>query len=471
MLVIVLIDIIVVVSLLAASRQRLEAALPLFCFYLVLLPHESRLVIPGLFDLTTERVAILTVLVLSLFRHGQRNKSAVPMRQLIYLHIGWAICSTLFSISVATSAKQLIGEVIEFYLLYYILFRTVSDVRTIYKSLYAMMMAMGLCCVFGTFEAYGSWSILSIFPSDLWITYGRSDPLYIEWGRGLRVRSTFPHPILFGDALAMSIPVALYLLSVWKQQWQRVALFLSLLLMFWGIYKTSSRGPWITAGISCALLFFIVANRVRKYLAVVAALALIVLVARPGIWQTIENLYESTQDASSPVGSSFEYRHALTDAIQHAVSVDTTRMVFGYGMGTFRERGLDIRFLGREQHWYTCDNNWAKFLYETGYGGLVIIGALLLSPLVFTIRNYKRLAGSQRHLSGVIFVVLVGFYLSLWSVAGYDWGQQGFMAWILISFSVVYPRLMLSDRKRHISRFPLQTASPISQQAASLQYS
>jgi hypothetical protein len=470
MLVIVLIDVIVVASLLVASRRSLEAALPLFCFYLVLLPHESRLVIPGLFDLTTERIAILTVLVLSLFRYGKRNKSSLPMRQMIYLHIAWAVCSTLFSISVATSAKQLIGEVIEFYLLYYILFKTVSDVRTIYKSLYAMTIAMAVCCVFGMFEAYGGWSILSIFPSNLWITYGRTDPLYIEWGRGLRVRSTFPHPILFGDALAMSIPMALYLLSVWKRRWQRLALFLSIILMFWGIYKTSSRGPWITTGVSGALLFFLVANRVRKYLAVVAVLAVAVLVMRPGILQTIENLYESTQDASSPVGSSFEYRHALTDAIQHAVSVNSTRMVFGYGMGTFRERGLDIRFLDRVQHWYTCDNNWAKFLYETGYGGLLIIALLLVSPLVMTLKSYKRLSGPQRHLSGVIFIGLVGFYLSLWSVAGYDWGQQGFMSWILISFSVIYPRIMLRDRKHQISRFPLESASAISQESPTLQY-
>jgi hypothetical protein len=140
-------------------------------------------------------------------------------------------------------------------------------------------------------------------------------------------------------------------------------------------------------------------------------------------------------------------------------------------MGTFRERGLDINFLDRVQHWYTCDNNWAKFLYETGYGGLLIIGVLLLSPLVMTLKSYKRLVGPQRHLSGVIFIVLVGFYLSLWSVAGYDWGQQGFMAWILISLSVVYPRIVLNDRRQYLSRLPLQTVSSISQEAASLQYS
>ena len=48
--------------------------------------------------------------------------------------------------------------------------------------------------------------------------------------------------------------------------------------MFWAIYKTSSRGPWIATGISCVLLFFLVRNRVRRYLTVIALLMVTVLV-------------------------------------------------------------------------------------------------------------------------------------------------------------------------------------------------
>ena len=65
---------------------------------------------------------------------------------------------------------------------------------------------------FGLLESYTFWSILNIFSSNLWIVYGGPGPLYVEWGRGLRIRSTFPHPILLGDAIAMSIPVTMYLI-------------------------------------------------------------------------------------------------------------------------------------------------------------------------------------------------------------------------------------------------------------------
>jgi O-Antigen ligase len=446
MILILIIDVVVVFSLVRANRRRLEDVLPTLCFWLVLLPIESKLVIPGLFDLSTSRVALVTVFCLFLSRRDQWNRDPIPLKHLMWLHILWAVCSTLYSLSVATSVKQLVSQVVEYYFLYYVILRTISDIRTVHKIVYAMMVAMSVCCIFATLEAYGSYSILRIFPSDLWITYnGGLDPLYTEFGRGLRVRSTFAHPILFGVALAMSIPLGLYLLSVWEGQRQRLMLWMTVVLMFWALYKTSSRGPWLAAIGSLVLLLFLVANRVRKYVMTMVILAVLVLVARPGIWQTIVDLYISSQDTATPVGASYEFRYALMNAIVNAVGKEPVRTVFGYGLGTFRELGLNISHMNVVQHWYTCDNNWGLFLYETGYGGLIIISALLLKALLMTLQSYWRLPRPEKYFSGVLFVSLAGFYFSLLSVAGYSWGQQGYMAWMLISLSVAYPTIVLRD--------------------------
>ena len=95
MALILLIDLIVVLSMLRAGRKRLENALPVFCFFLVLVPFESRLVIPGLFDLSTERVAVVTLLLMFLTRPGDRiRRSQIPFKNLMFLHLGWVICST-----------------------------------------------------------------------------------------------------------------------------------------------------------------------------------------------------------------------------------------------------------------------------------------------------------------------------------------------------------------------------------------
>ena len=193
------------------------------------------------------------------------------------------------------------------------------------------------------------------------------------------------------------------------------------------------------------MLFMLLNNRVRKYLAVVAILAVIVVVSRPGIWQTVTDLYTASTDASSPQGASYLFRDTLDKTVKAAVAVSPARMLLGYGLGTFREIGLDITFLGVTQRWYTCDDNWAAFLYETGYVGLLIIASLLFSPLWIAFRNYRILPRPENQLSGVLLISLLGFYFLLMSVAGYSWGQQGYLAWILISLVVCHSRIPRVD--------------------------
>jgi len=468
MLIIISLQFAVIVSMVLASRRGLENTLPVFAFWVVLMPLESRLVVPGIGDFNTMRVALLTLLILYLRNKGERTEKPIPLKSLMMLHVSWALLSTLYSLSVVTSIKQLVSQVVEYYLLYFLFIRIITRLETLYKVVYAMAIAMTVCSSFSLLEAYANWSILRIFPANLWITYnGGLDPLYIEWGRGLRVRSTFPHPILFGDALAMCIPLTLYLLSVWKVKWQRNVLWLSLALMFWAIYKTSSRGPWIATGLCSFLLFFLINSRIRKYLTVFAIAGLIVVVSRPGIQQTIEGLYDSTTDSASPVGASYLYRDALMQAIKLAVAHDTTRTLLGYGLGTFREIGLDITFLDVTQRWYTCDDNWAAFLYETGYVGLLIIGVLLASPLWIAFRSYRQLPKPENQLSGVLLIALLGFGFLLMSVAGYSWGQQGYMAWILISLVVCHSTLgeqkaapveVIDEETRGVEEYDLSVA-------------
>jgi len=426
-------------GLVRAGRTRVEQALPLFCFVVALMPIDARIAVPGLFDVSTERIALLTIAALFLSQPRRSLIKRMPLKYLIVLHLMWLTISTCYSLSVATSAKMMLAQGIEYYLMFYLFINSITEIRTVLRIMYALVGCLGLCCIFGLFEAYAKWSVMSLLPSNLLL----GAPLYIEAGRGLRIRATFPHPILFGDALAMTIPIALYLLSVCKKNGQRAMLWTITALQFWALYKTSSRGPWLTLALSIVLLWMLVKNRVRKYLIGFAVLTMIVLVARPGIRETISNLYDSTQESNSRLGSSYGYRHALIPAVTGALAKDSKRMWVGYGLGTFREIGLDITFLNITQRWHTCDDNWALFLYETGYAGLAIIALLLFKILWGALRSFWRMKRPDKNLMGTIVIGIAGFYFGLLSVAGYNWGQQGFMAWMLISLSVVYPKIVM----------------------------
>ena len=453
MLLTVFLQLMVIGTLVKTSRRRLEGALPWFCFFLVLMPLEAKVVIPGLFDVNTMRVSLLTLLCLYWKKRKRLNREPIPFRGMMFVHIAWAVLSCMYSLAVTTSFKQLLAQLLEFYLMYYLLVRIISSVTTIHKMLYAMMMAIAICCVLGLFEPYANWSVLRIFPSQNWITYnGGLDPLYSELGRGIRVRSTFPHPILFGDALAMSIPLALYLISIWPKGRQRSFLWVSLILMFWAIYKTESRGPWLATAMCSLMLFLMVKKRVRRYLIILAALSGIAVLSRPGILDTINALYQATTDPTQPVGTSYLYRHTLSVAIREAVVASPTRALLGYGLGTFRQLGLQITFLDQTRLWYTCDDNWSLFLYETGYVGLILIGALLFSAALYALRTRWMFRGGEGAMSGVFFVCLAGFYFLMLSVAAYSWGQQGYMSWILISLAVSHRRMLLRERALEANR-------------------
>lgn len=446
---ILFIDFVVVMVLVTVYKHRgLEAVLPYFVFIITLMPDECRVNLGGLFDLYTRRLALIVLAILFYSARGRGPIRAFPLKNLMYLHAGWALASTLFSIVVTTSAKQLLAQVLEYYLLYYIILKTVSSTRTISRIAFAMVAAMTVCCVFGLLEIYAQWSVLSIFPAELQLTYGN---IYAELlDRGIRARSTFPHPIHFGGALAMVIPLAFYLVTTSDRSWsQKAFLNLSLVLMFWNLYKTSSRGPWIAAAAAMVMLTVAAEAKIRNRIVAVAVLAGIVLIVRPGVAETLVNMWQATFDPASRMGSSFQYRPILFETVRQTVSEDPVRAIFGFGLGSFREKGLVLVMPGIETHrWYTCDSSWILFWYETGYVGLAILTTLLLRPAVMALRSFRKLPRSDRYFVLVLLSSMVSFYVVMISVASYGWGQNGLMLWAVVALSVAYAILKKDQLRR-----------------------
>jgi hypothetical protein len=449
MFLILLIDFVVVVVLVTVyKRKGLEAVLPYFVFIITLVPDECRINLNGLFDLYTRRLALVVLAILFFTASRKGPIRAFPLKHLMILHFGWAIASTAVSIVVTTSAKLMLAQVLEYYLLYYILLKSVSSVRTISKIAFAMVAAMTVCCIFGLLEIYAQWSVLSIFPAELQLGYGN---IYSElFDRGIRARSTFPHPIHFGGALAMVIPLAFYLVTSKPKGWfAKVFLNVSLLLMFWNLYKTSSRGPWIAAIFAMVILTLAAESKIRNRIAMVAVLAGAVLVIRPGVAETLVNMFQATFDPASRMGSSFQYRPILFDTVSRTLNENPIRAIFGFGLGSFREKGLVLEMPGIEAHrWYTCDSSFILFWYETGYFGLLILTILLVRPALMAVRSFRTLPKSDRYFSLVLLSSMAAFYVVMITVASYGWGQNGLMLWAVIAMSVAYTILKKDELRR-----------------------
>ncbi|MEJ2008115.1 MAG: hypothetical protein P8Z30_08175 [Acidobacteriota bacterium] len=158
-------------------------------------------------------------------------------------------------------------------------------------------------------------------------------------------------------------------------------------------------------------------------------------------------IYDATLNPNTSVGASFDYRFALINVSTHALAANTRRAVWGYGPGAFNSLNLKGPFRGDPEFlFWSCDSSWLKFMVETGYGGLLIMAVLLLTPVILTLRNYQRFEGPEAKLSGVLLVNLMAFYFMMISVAMYSWAQIGFLLWILITLSVASGRVVRHSR-------------------------
>lgn len=441
MLLILLIDIIAIAVLVRTATSRgLERALPAAAFVFVLVPRDAAIPLPGLFDLTTQRV-ILGVLALLFISQPSpklpRSRVERILNFLIVAHIIWCLLVTVHAIDPLASFKKMASAVFEYYLLYYIFVRTIKDIRTVNRVVLAVASAIIGAAFLGFIEAYWDWNVMQLFP--------RVSHYFEGWtldaaasGRERRVMSTFAHPILFGAGLTMGIVLALYLIKVSRVQRQKYILWAGLLLMFLSIYKTSSRGPWLGMILSLLALLAFDKGRVRKYLTAIGALVGAVLLIRPGVWLTLVNIYIASFDPNSPVGTSYEYRFVLRDLVLKAVSKDFSHAMLGYGMESFYSLRLEGILYGKPHLFLSCDSAWLELLIETGYVGLVIICGVLLVPLWFAWKDAKR---SPDRVQLYFAVVMLGNYFMMLSVGMYGWGQTSYILWMVIALSVSLQKL------------------------------
>ncbi len=236
--------------------------------------------------------------------------------------------------------------------------------------------------------------------------------------------------------------------------------------MFLCLYKTSSRGPWIAAILGFILVFFYTLGPIKKYMFAIIVLCVLVMVVRPGVYDTISGFYDETVSPDNPMASSYQYRYSLRDVSVKAISKSATRELWGYGMESFYYLHLEGPFLGKEGHLFeSCDSAWIEAMVETGFVGLGIFFLLLVSAAVRGVRSLPLLPKPDRYLQWVLVVNMLQYYFLMLSVAIYGWGQNGFMLWMTIAVSLAYPRVL---RNAEASSAELAPAQPSLYSARSL---
>ncbi len=452
----------VTLLLVVALMKGFERALPLAAFLMLLFPYESQIKIPGLFDLTTQRIIIMELVILYILIERKRSAAEgdqkLPLCGLILLLVGWMLFSSANSVVPDVSFKATLSQVFDFALPYYLFARSVSKCETVEKILFAFFSVVFVLSIFGAFEAYTGWSVLAQFPVAPH-RFGGMPGMITD--RGIRVQATFGTPIMFGTALAMSIPMGLYLLTQSKTVLRKLFLWSAIFLMFLNIFKTGSRGPWIALILSLTILLFLGRGATRRQLAFIAMLSVSVLIARPGVWQTLVNLYEETNNPDTNQGASYEWRYALYRITERELSKDLGRAIWGFGPESFYYLGLEGEFQGAVWKFETCDSEVVELLMDTGCIGFLIVFLIVAKAAQSSLRNALRMPAPANSLCLLLFVNIVAFAFMMTNVEIF-WGQQCYMFWILMALTMTYPGLVYSTSKRDVREvLPQQPASAL----------
>lgn len=442
MALVITLNLLVVVTLLFIAFSRGYAAtLPVAAAMLVVFPTASQIPLPGLFDLTTQRIVVLVLAGLYLYAGRaeciEEEARPLPLRYLLLGLILWMLLSSAHSVVPMISFKATLSQCFDFCLLYFVFARSVRTRAAAEKVLGGFVAGMVICACFGLLEIYGGWKIISLLPE----APTRFAALAgLDESRGSRVQSTFDHAILFGAALSLAIPMVFHLLARAQTVSRRAYLWFAASIMMLCVYKTSSRGPWLALALSLLFLLALGAGPIRKSLVALACIVTIGLILRPGIRESIGVIYGATLDRDSPMGESYQWRYVLYDVARRELARSFERSAWGYGPESFYYLGISAdTYVDGEEHTVnveSCDSAVVALMVETGYVGLLIVCALLIAAAFAALRQHFKDLANGDSLAIVLFVNICAFSFMMTNVALFGWGQQSYMLWIILAIAM-----------------------------------
>ncbi len=463
MTLVIILDLLVIALLITtAVKKSMDAALALAACLLMIFPSQAQIALPRLFDLTTQRIIVVVLLGLYL-SSGKRTdagqpRGPLPLRLLLVVLIGWMLFSSANSVVPEISFKSTLSEYFDFAMIYVIYARSLSRAEAIRKVFAGFVAGMAICSLFGLLEIYAGWSVTSIFPA----VATRFADLTSEADRGARVQSTFDHSILFGAALSMAIPMGFFLLDKAKSGGQKTYLWLVQMLMMLCLYKTDSRGPWIAVILSFALLVILGRGRMRTYTGVIVLTTVLIIAVRPGVRDSIFDLYAATLDPDSPQGASYQWRYVLFHVARTELAKDAGRSIWGFGPESFFYLGLTTdAIVDGEMHTVkvdSCDSAYVELMMDTGYIGLFIVALLLATGLFCSFRGLLAFKTSDNSIYLIAFVNLCAFAFLMSNVELWGWGQQSYMFWIVLAIAMSNPARLQLERRIISSQLPSRLA-------------
>jgi hypothetical protein len=222
-----------------------------------------------------------------------------------------------------------------------------------------------------------------------------------EEGAARDILATYQHRILLGAAMAMGLPLAFGRMQFPDLgRSARLLLWVSLAMLATACYFARSRGPWLGAIGGGLIMALLASPGVRKKLVVLGVVGTLALLARPGVWESIQGLSQDTFETESHKGGTFLYRIELWKIAIAEITKSPITALFGYGPGAGRgmEFEWSLSYRDRDQRIESWDNHYAYDLFQSGILGFLAALWLYGSAALALFRFQRGMTGADRDL-------------------------------------------------------------------------
>ncbi len=444
------------IAILRATRHGLSAGFPLAAGLLVLLPGQLRIELPGaLPELTVHRI-ILAILI---FRWIQSPRSERPVETVhltfwLGLWLATRAVSDLLSVTPGASLKDLLAFAIEAVLFVQLARAALPTAEVRLATLRAVVVALFFVALIAFVERYGGVNLPVLVFAHFKYCYDG-------------IQSTYPHRILLGYAMAMGVPLALFLIDRASDRRARRPWWLILVALVVACFLADSRGGWIGMALAGALSFLLGSGPTRRRCLALLVLALLTLGVRPGVRETILSRIHDTYAADSYKGTSYQYRWRLWHVAASEIARSPDRLLFGYGGLSTESMDLS-RYFDKEQGgtaakigYTSWDNHYASDLIEFGVVGLGVEALVYAAIILQLLRGWRRASPEERPLVGATLIGCLVFMFARTNV--YVFGEQTkFLFWTFVSLGAAAARLPIEivDRDLSAPATPLRPVQP-----------
>jgi hypothetical protein len=243
----------------------------------------------------------------------------------------------------------------------------------------------------------------------------------------LRAQGVFPHPIVYGSVLALSLPLAI---GVWLSSpagRRRTFGGASALLIGGGLVLSLSRGPWLAAAVGVVVVA-VAAGRVG------------VRVAAPVLGATI--LFALSPLAPPAIGAVQElvHPHSTHDAYTSSYRAELFHQIWSYTSAHPLRAHLDLHdhatlpghIAGRAVDFtVSVDNAYAYYALQLSLVAAVLLIVLLLVLAATTLHATRLSEGSARTLGAAVLGAQVSVLVVSATVASISWDQLGVLFWFV----------------------------------------